>query len=608
MNELIAKLGIAPGLSLEETAELLKEKNGEYLERIQSCQDEKRKQELLKVQAEIEQAIDSLSMGISLVTDTIKQSKNNGSAAVEGQKSVQDRYHEGFSYFKEQKYDKAIEIMLPFANQGDLAAQLVCAYSNLHSGFKHEAKRWFFCAADQGDGDAMYMMAALYYEEKNVVSAEEWAQKAINKNGSIYAYKLLAKMKGDSMEAYRLLREALKNANIFEGYTIVQEMNRHLTDMIAHLALHGGLPEIMKLINSLMEQSSNHREKAMLNNHLDACHRKIEENGKKKEDEKKKARAVMVGRLKLLAIGAVVILIIRFIWINAHNQSTYVYDSFNRGLGVHIPRDAKGDVTYPSPIFFKPVVDLIADYLDATSISLGDDLDNVSISKSPKISSITAPAALKFLRLSEMDGLKTIDFSKCESLNEVTISTCKTLDTIDFGKVKNIGTLAIEKCESLNTIDLGRMESISKLSISGCPSMDSFTFNTKSDSLTLGGPNINKIAWGDKANVKEFQVYGLNNLPSLDFPGGLEKLDVSGCNGITALDIPEGTTNLSLVDNTRLAKLTLHVPAEKMTGFGVARCDSLKTVYVPAVAVDGYKQLFAKWGTDNIDARVLPIQ
>ena|GEM_PF-4833945 len=47
MTDLLKKLGIKPDLSPEETLEQLREKNLEYLERIQSCQDDARKKELL---------------------------------------------------------------------------------------------------------------------------------------------------------------------------------------------------------------------------------------------------------------------------------------------------------------------------------------------------------------------------------------------------------------------------------------------------------------------------------------------------------------------------------------------------------------------------------
>ena len=188
--EFLNKLGISADLPSDQILERLQDKNLEYLERIESCQDQQRLTELRATQQQIEGAIMSLSTGMTLSrqaktkTDAELASvqPDSGDAAEPTSMTVSAvTYNDALTAFQRGDHQAALPVMQNYAEKGDVQACLLTAHILSQQGKDEDTKRYLFTAARQGEDIAVLMLAQQYYREGNYVSAEKWARTLYDK-------------------------------------------------------------------------------------------------------------------------------------------------------------------------------------------------------------------------------------------------------------------------------------------------------------------------------------------------------------------------------------------------------------------------------------------
>ncbi|NLI61252.1 MAG: leucine-rich repeat protein [Clostridiales bacterium] len=637
MTDLLMKLGIEPNLSVDETMELLQEKNLEYLERIQSCQDDVRREELLKLQEQIEEAIDSLSMGILIAADAqTRQSESNR------EKTLQDQYLEAVGAYKNQGYKHAFAVLETFARQGDLTAQIICGDCQLHLGSLHEAKRWFYLAAEQGEISGMLMLARCYMDENNLTAAEEWAIKAAEGH-TREASKLMIKIKdiqGKPLEAYRWACRDLFSLYGYEYHVAMLEAKKRLSDILTAMGINGdSIDEQIDFLNKLKAQSQSKQETEIIEAKL---LEKQEELKVFKKREKAKRAFQRKFRIKTVAV----ILVLCYLIYNTYNYFVYVEYNATHSLYVHIPNYANGVISYPKRIFFKPVISVsAADSDEIKGIKLKEGLTDLHMYDTG-ITDLTIPSSMKDLSLKLNRELQSIDLSKCENLEELVfsggdltgkldLSNCKKLSKMT---VTNVGINEIIVPESAGRVILGGSE-LSIIDFSKCKKQPLVELvgllpeNLIIDEANLGVVKINgrltSLTWGDEASASALEISSCNDLTTLNISQGVPIIRIYKCYDLENIMLPKGVTNFTMEECDKIKNISL---PEETTWFNIkdcpnletvivyslpgdsnafSKCESLKTVYVPNELIDEYKEFFSGLFVDGrymTDVEVLPIE
>ncbi|HVO88693.1 MAG TPA: tetratricopeptide repeat protein [Casimicrobiaceae bacterium] len=136
-----------------------------------------------------------------------------------------DALEDAMTAYREQDYDKAVELFRPLAENGNANAQYMLGTCYIEGkGVKPDDKTavmWFQRAANQGDARAQYNLGASYAEGTGVDKSDEqaarWFTRAANQ-GMVYAEFNLALLyaagngvKQDNIEAFKWLEIAFRS-------------------------------------------------------------------------------------------------------------------------------------------------------------------------------------------------------------------------------------------------------------------------------------------------------------------------------------------------------------------------------------------------------------
>ena len=210
MEQLLRKLGINPSQTTEVILEELGRKQMEYLERLDSVEDEKRKGQLETELREIEGVISALSWTVKRTETGIRRDKEETEAeresfedlkyqselerveTLKSGKTEEELYDEALAVMATPDYARGVEMMRKLADKGYHWAQrqmgkLYCEGNRVPMDKKIGAE-WYRKAAEQGNAEAQLCLGARYQYgdgvEQNDYLAVEWYQKAANQGNA----------------------------------------------------------------------------------------------------------------------------------------------------------------------------------------------------------------------------------------------------------------------------------------------------------------------------------------------------------------------------------------------------------------------------------------
>jgi TPR repeat protein len=140
------------------------------------------------------------------------------------QPAVADALDDGVAAYREHDYEKAVQLLQPFAEKGNAGAQYLLGTLYMEGkGVEQDDKTavmWYQRAANQGDASAQYNLGASYAEgagvAKSEVDAAKWFQRAANQ-GMVFAQFNLALLYAagngvpqDNVEAFKWLEIAFQ--------------------------------------------------------------------------------------------------------------------------------------------------------------------------------------------------------------------------------------------------------------------------------------------------------------------------------------------------------------------------------------------------------------
>ena len=217
MEQLLRKLGINSNQNAEVILEELGKVQMEYLERLDSVEEEKRKNQLEADLKEIESAISSLSWMANRTATGMKRDKDNkddfsdlknqqeeeSKTEIESGGDVEERlYDQALALMATPDYAKGVEMMRKLAEDGYHWAQRqmgkMYAEGNRVQKDEAEAVKWYRKAAEQGNAEAQACLGSRYLYGTGGIAQDnamalKWLQMAADQ-GVSYAQADLAFM------------------------------------------------------------------------------------------------------------------------------------------------------------------------------------------------------------------------------------------------------------------------------------------------------------------------------------------------------------------------------------------------------------------------------
>ena len=217
MEQLLRKLGINPNQNTEVILEELGKVQMEYLERLDSVEEEKRKNQLEADLKEIESAISSLSWMANRTATGMKRDKDNkddfsdlknqqeeeSKTEIESGGDVEERlYDQALALMATPDYAKGVEMMRKLAEDGYHPAQRqmgkMYAEGNRVQKDEATAVEWYRKAAEQGNAEAQACLGSRYLYGTDGIAQDnamalKWLQMAADQ-GVSYAQADLAFM------------------------------------------------------------------------------------------------------------------------------------------------------------------------------------------------------------------------------------------------------------------------------------------------------------------------------------------------------------------------------------------------------------------------------
>ena len=187
MEQLLRKLEIDPRQSPEKVLALLEKKQMEYLDRLDSVEDESRRQKLQNELKEIESAISSLSWAVRKSKSGIARDEENfedlkGQTEQTPQSTSMDgRFAEAQALRSAEKYNEAIPILEALSAEGYVkASEALGGIYMLDLNEPELCAKWEEVAANQGSDQAQRNLISIYSgafdHPRDVVRMAKWLQ------------------------------------------------------------------------------------------------------------------------------------------------------------------------------------------------------------------------------------------------------------------------------------------------------------------------------------------------------------------------------------------------------------------------------------------------
>lgn len=246
-NDLLQILGIDPELPLETIREELEEKNLEYLERLDACEDEEQAAQLRTVQKEIEAAIQACRDG------TFSKPKKRAAAKPKQPPQASSALQEGVRRFKAGDMAGALEALRGEAEQGEPMACILTAQVYKSQGDNENCRRHLFYAAKRDSGEAALMLAQNYFEAEETDQALKWAERAheLRAAGAGQLLIRLLSSRNQWEKALRIAGEELEWLPDYERYALCGDI-RTLLD-----GKHYSDEKIVELVGPMVELLAN---------------------------------------------------------------------------------------------------------------------------------------------------------------------------------------------------------------------------------------------------------------------------------------------------------------------------------------------------------------